>query len=432
MLGRILQHKWSEGTSALQMMLILRQLSLITVAILLPKYFNIQDIGAIESLQYLITTFSIFWINGLIQWLLPAYQNLTTPAQQKLLLQRFFVTFSFLSIAIILAIFINQNLFFAIFFQKTPYSFTDLFLWYAFFFLPTYVLEYVFFLKKQHNQILLIGIFTFIIQNSAILIAWKFDLGIEGIIKIWCLLAVLRYVLLVYNIGINRYVRPLNIRPALALIAYAFVAQWATTFDGWLVNWYYKGDAQQFAIFRYGAREFPLLSALTLGLSAAMAASIAQDLTQGLAQLKAKTARLAHLLFPISIILLLSSDIWFPYAFSTQFNAAIVLFDVYLCLILGRMLFPQSVAVAIGAHRALLWITLIELGINIILSSIFVHIWGMVGILLGTIIASWLEKIFIALWLKYKYQIDFKQYTPIGIYVGYGILFVLVLILKYW
>ncbi len=428
----------SDGAYALQMMLLLRQVSIVSIAVLLPKFFFMQEIGMVESLQYLLATFSVFWINGLLQWFLPAYQH-TPQAEQDAFLWRVFLSFCALSALVFLLLLLEKTFIFSFFLQKKPFDESLIFFVYGLFFLPSYCLEYFLFVKNKNINILIVSILTFLFQNGAILIAWYFHWGISGIFNIWLLLAGLRFLIClvlafprVKNFSIQTVIPNISKHPALPLIGYAFMAQWALTFDGWLVNYHFMGDAVYFAIFRYGAREIPIVLSLATGLSAAMSMEIAKDFSEGLQKLKEKTLKLYHLLFPLTIFLLLSSSIWFPLVFSKAFSESVLIFDIFLLTILSRMLFPQTVAIALQEHKILFYISIIELLINILASVILVQYFGLAGIAAGTCLAALSEKLLIAMYLYRKHDIQWNTYTPLNMWLLYSFLLIICLAVKMW
>lgn len=420
-------------------MLVLRQFSLITVAILLSKLFVINEIGEIEGLQYLLLTFTLFWVNGLLQWILPTYQN-TLQEEQTAFLQRVF--FIFISLIFIIFIFFqfNKVFVFSFFLKQSPIEYNEIFFLYGLLFIPTFLLEYAFFLKKKYIKILIFSILTFFFQNIAVLIAWIFQGGILWLLSVWLILAIIRFIALLIELEIFNFKSFRNtswtylqiFSSALPLIAYAFIGQWAVAFDAWLVNWYYHGDAAQFAIFRYGAREFPIVMALATGLSNAASATIAENYENGINILKAKSLRLMHWLFPMTFLLLLSSQIIFPLVFSNAFRDSVIIFDIFLILIISRLLFPHTVAVGLSMFKEILLISIAELLLNIILSAIFVQYWGIAGIAFGTWIACLFEKTTIAFWLYYKKGIAISSYTMLNYWAIYSILLMLCFALKYF
>ena len=112
----------SDGTLALQIMLLLRQGSMITLALLMSKCFSMNEIGSLESLQYLLATFSTFWINGLLQWFLPAFQH-TPQAERDAFLRRVSFVFHALSAVLFLFFLVGKGILFSFFLQKNALYF---------------------------------------------------------------------------------------------------------------------------------------------------------------------------------------------------------------------------------------------------------------------------------------------------------------------
>lgn len=420
-------------------MLVLRQLSLITVAILLSKLFVINDIGELEGLQYLLLTFTIFWVNGLLQWILPTYQN-TLQEEKILFLQRVFFIFLALTSIIFVFFLLNKTFVFSFFLKQSPVEHNEIFFLYGLFFIPTFLLEYTFFLKKKYTNILIFSILTFLFQNAAVLIAGFFQGGIFELLCVWLILAIIRFIALVVELDFFKFktVKSTSwtyfqiFSSAFPLIAYAFIGQWAVAFDAWLVNWYYNGDSAQFAIFRYGAREFPIVMALATGLSNAASASIASDYENGVNALKNKSLQLMHWLFPLTFLLLISSDFLYPLVFSNAFRDSVIIFDIFLILIVSRLLFPHTVAVGLRMFKEILVISITELLLNIILSAIFVQYWGIAGIAFGTWIACLFEKLAIAFWLYYKKGISISSYMGLNYWTIYSALLMICFAIKYY
>lgn len=415
-----------DASRTMQALLLLRHMSLISIAILLSKLFVINDIGEWENLQVLLTSLSVFWLNGILQWLLPTYERTETQEREALLQRVFYIFFSLSAIVIILML-SQKNLLAAFFFHSQPPAMTTLFCLCAGLFLPTYFLEFLLFSKKKFRKVLIISTFTFVYQNLSVIIAYVLGWGIEGILWLWLWLAIGRLVYLASLVTWRPipYATRAILIGAAPLIGYSFMAQWATTFDAWLVNYTYAGDTSLFAIFRYGARELPIVLTLSSGLSNALSAQISEDYTSGIALLKQKSTRLMHFAFPFSILLIITAKFWFPLLFSSKMMESIPIFNLFLMLAMSRMLFSQTVAVAKGEHRALFYVSVTELCINIIFSTIFVQYFGLWGIALGTVIAFVSEKIILAIYLFIKHDISIHTYCDWRIYVGYCILMIL-------
>ena len=127
--------------------------------------------------------------------------------------------------------------------------------------------------------------------------------------------------------------------------------------------------------------------------------------------LKEKTLNLFHWIFPLSIILMLTSSWWFPKIFNLHFIESASIFNVFLLVIISRLIFPQTILIAFGKTKMVLLISVLETILNIILSVIFVQYFGLIGIAFGTFLAYLFEKTTLAIYLSYQHGISFSKYT---------------------
>jgi len=156
-----------------------------------------------------------------------------------------------------------------------------------------------------------------------------------------------------------------------------------------------------------------------------MIPEINKNRTAAFFQLKQKSLKLIHLIFPISILLMLTSEWWFPKILNADFTESVEIFNVFLLIVISRLVFPQTILLALKETKVILSISLMELFLNILLSVILVQQYGLVGIAIGTVIAYWFEKIAIAAYLQFKHGIGFGKYTPVKCFLGYSVLLLL-------
>ncbi len=414
---------------ALQVFQLLRQLSLLLVSILLAKSTLSTDaIGNYELLFYVGTSVSFFWLAGLLQATLAIFPKLD-PNDQGPFLWNNYLLLLFLSVLLTFILYISQPLILrALGIQELRYF--EIFIGYLLVSSPCFVLEYVYLLREQPLKIIGWGVFSFLGFLIAIVVPvfLEYDLGFS--FKMLFYLAIVRHVWTLFEVvkrtelSIRKDLISEHLQVALPLIAYAFIGAFAFIFDKWLVSWFYQSESI-FAIFTYGAKELPLATALSAAFSNAMIPVLASNQAQGLKELKAKTLKLQFIIFPIGIILLLTSHWWFPRVFSLEFTKSAAIFNVYLLILISRLIFPQTILIALKATRFMLWVSLIEIGVNIILSLILVQYFGLVGIAMATFVAFLFEKIVIATFLKTRFQISFDQYTNVPWFLGFSIILIL-------
>lgn len=212
------------------------------------------------------------------------------------------------------------------------------------------------------------------------------------------------------------------------LIAYATVGALVTAFDPWFVNYWYEGDESIFATFRYGARELPLLAAITNGAMVVVLPRLTEDSSAGLDLLKDSSRRLFHWIFGGAILLMLTSPWWWTLVFTELFTESLPLFQAYLFVVVSRLLFPVPVLTAMGHTRLLMVFGLLELVINVVLSFILVPYFGLLGIIWATVIAYLVDKLCLMAYLKYRTGIPPGRYTDWRWFGGY----VMGMALVYW
>jgi Na+-driven multidrug efflux pump len=105
-------------------------------------------------------------------------------------------------------------------------------------------------------------------------------------------------------------------------------------------------------------------------------------------------------------------------------------FNIYLLLIISRMIFPQTVIMGLMKNRVFYLISTNYLIINLILSFWFVQLGlGLRGIAYATVISYIIEKIMLVIYCKTQ-GVDVKKYTPIGELILYSIITIVAYILS--
>lgn len=416
-------------SQALQIFQVLRQGCIILISILLAKSgISTHEIGNYELLLFIASSLTFFWVSGLIQGMLSVFPTLKE-ADQKGFVFQIYLLFTGLSILVFLLLYLGQNSLVPLLTGQQELAY---FHWYIIFLLvniPTYLVEYLYLLKDKARAIILWGMFIFIGQIIAfvgpIYLGYDLKYGFWGLI----VLGIVKHLWASIQIGFYgkfdlqfKYFKEF-LKVSAPLMAYALVAGFALLFDNWLVGWYYQSE-EAFAVFKYGARELPLATALAAALSAAMIPELVNPSEEGLELLKQKATRLMHYLFPISIILLLFSDYLYPLVFSDAFVESAAVFDVYLLILISRLLFPHSILIAIKKTTLLWYTSLVELLINIVLSCLLVKFWGMPGIALATVIAFLFEKLWYVYYLSRHKQIPFSSYTSTVVFGSYSLLLI--------
>lgn len=413
---------------ALQAYHLMRQGSTILVAILLTKTgLATQVIGTYEMLLYLGTLVSAFWVQGLVQGFLSEYPKLDETEQRQMVTNAY-GTFLLLGGLICLIMILGRSWLLPWLTGQSELDYYVLFFLYLALNLPPFLLENFFLLWQQPENNFLYGLISFLPMIAIVVLPpW---LGIDFIYSFYGLIALAawRHVYLLFFVirkGIWQF-RPDLLRQwlwiSLPLVLYALLAGLNVSFDSWLVGQHYGGDETQFAIFRYGARELPFVIALSAALGTALVPRVAEHLAQALPEIKSKSRKLFHVLFPVSILLMLTSKWLFPLVFNADFSESVRIFNIFLLVIISRLIFSRTILVGLQDNRVILLFSLIELVANVLLSWWLIREIGLAGVAWGTLLAISLEKVMITYYVYHRYRIGWQQYTDLRWLLGYSVL----------
>ncbi len=443
-------------TTALQINQILRQGSLILISVLLAKSgLPMSDIGIYESLIFVGTTTTFFWINALTQGTLSFFatnmvqklhhaesmtegvgvteqpsvggsepqQNSLPLSNHDTLIFNIFLIFNALNIGFFLILFFFKSPILSLLIGKPDLPYFNIYVFYILINLPPLALESFWTIDNKPYHIVTYAIVSHIGLPLAMIIPIWFGYGLNVSIVAMITLALVRYIWLIISVlKVKQWIIDISLirsfmRLCMPLMGYFILGGLSTAFSGWLINWYYLSDLDTFAIYRFGAREFPLSMALMMGLSnAVVPLLVIKDgknilNTEGVSFLKKKSLRLWHWLFPISILLMLYSKRLFELVFNPDFVASAAVFNVFLLFLIVRALFPQSIVLALKETKVMLWISLCETLLIILLCSVLVFPFGMVGVAWGLFFGYLFEKIGMIIFLKKKYKITWSSYT---------------------
>lgn len=433
--------KYINNISGLQVFQLIRFGTLLLISIVFAKsHLSTESIGQYEFFLFLTALFCSFWINGLIQAFLPLYRNNKTFNSSESKSPEIFNAFILISLMSILTILI-------LLIFKTPLAealgnsgtipYLYLILIYIFFSSPSFLIEYIYLLKNQPEKILIYGIITFAAQFLLVSLPVIFGFGIEKALSGLLLISIIRYVWLLgllkkySRITLSvQFIRE-HIHFAWPLIISTLLGSSASYVDGFLVL--NKFDSATFAVFRYGAKEFPLVLLMANALSTAMISEFSQKekLAGALALLRQRSVNLMHLLFPATLFFLVFSHWLYPKIFNPDFSESAVIFNIYLLLIISRLVFPHTLLIGMKKTKIVMYASVAELILNVFLSIIFIRIWGIVGVAFATVIAFAFQK---TIWLTYNKTalgISPKDYIPLKTLSIYSFITLVVFFLMY-
>ncbi len=428
----------------MQLFQLMKPVIFLIISIVFAKKLSREDIGQFEMFMFIGGFLTFFWVTGIIQSLLPLYNRNKTyrklgengPEKSP----EIFNTFLILCIFSVLFFIMGHSLksSFSVFNQSGNVPFLNLLLLYVLLSSPVCLIEYIYLLNNRSYRIFQYGLYTFTAQLILMIgpimldksIIWSIYglLAITGIRWIWLLVLLKRYTEMKISV---KFIRE-HLYLGIPLIITTLISGSAQYVDGVIVSAVYRNPGE-FAWFRYGAKEFPLVLMLANGLSNALLPefSTRERMKESLDKLRVKSEQLMHFLFPAAMIMMLFSRWLYPRVFNPDFQKSADIFLIYSLLIIPRLVFPQTIIVGRKKTHISLIAATLEIVLNIPLSLLMLKLgYGLTGVALSTFIVYLIGKLYLILYLKIKMNIRPAEYIPLRIYGIYclliSILFVLI------
>jgi hypothetical protein len=436
--------KFIDNISGLQIFQLMKFTVFLIISIVFTKtHLSSAEIGKWEMFLFIAGLLSFFWVTGIIQSLLPLYHRNRTyhkmgdigTGKSPEIFNAFLLLSLFSLIFFVFGHSIKNSI--SVFNLSGNVPYINLLLLYLLLSSPVCLIEYIYLLNNRSYRIIQYGTYTFsaqlILVIAPILFGKDIIWSIYGLLIItlarwiWLLILLRRY----SKIEVSWKFMKEHLYLGAPLILTTLISGSAQYIDGVIISAVYR-DPALFAWFRYGAKEFPLALLLANGLSNAMLPefSTRTKMKESLEKIKLKSKKLMHLLFPITMVLLLFTRWFYPRIFSPEFHKSAGVFLVYTMLIIPRLVFPQTILIGRKKTRITLIAAILEIGINIPLSLLMIK-WGygIVGVALTTLIVYFIEKIFLAGYLWIKMKIKPTEYIPLRVWVIYSLLTTVVFIL---
>ena len=436
--------KLVDNISGLQIYQLSRFTVFLIISIVFTKsHLSSAEIGKWEMFLFIAGMLSFFWVTGVIQTLLPLYHRNRTyrkmgdtgTGKSPEIFNAFLLLTFFSLLTFVLGHSVKGSI--SVFHLSGNVPFINLLLLYILLSSPVCLIEYIYLLNNRSHRIIQYGFYTFTAQLFLVIVPILLGKDIIWSVYGLLLITIVRWIWLI--ILLKRYTRPEfswkfmkeHLYLGAPLIITSLISGSAQYIDGVIISSVYR-DPAMFAWFRYGAKEFPLVLLLANGLSNAMLPEFATraKMKESLAKLKIKSKRLMHLLFPITMVIMLFTRWFYPRLFAPEFHKSAGVFLVYTLLIVPRLVFPQTIVIGRKKTRIALIAAIIEIGLNIPLSLLMIK-WGygIVGVALATFVVYCIEKIFLASYVWIKMKIKPTEYIPLKIFLIYSVLTAVVFIL---
>lgn len=436
--------KFIDNISGLQAVQLLRFVTFLIISIVFTKsHLTRAQIGTWELFLFISSLLSFFWVSGIIQSLLTLYNRNKTFRQSgdkvagtksPEIFNAFLLILFFSILVFLIGLPIKNSLPDTGMNQDIPYP--NLLLLYILVSNPVTIIEYIYLLNNRAYRILQYGIYTYAVQLLFVLapVVAGFDeksaiyglFGITAIRWVWLLILLRRYTELKISVDFIRE----QLRIGMPLILTFLISGSAQYVDGIIISACYD-DPGVFAMYRFGAKEFPLTLLLANGLSNALLPrfSTRAGMRDALVTLRARSEKLMDYLFPVSMATMLVARWVYPRLFTPEFARSADVFMIYLLLIIPRLAFPQTIIIGRRKTNVTLVAAAIEIAINIPLSLALIRPYGVVGVALATFIVYSLEKIFLIWYVWKKMKIRPADYIPVIRWLIYSAVIVLLFVL---
>ncbi len=431
-----------SNVGSLQLYQLIRFSTFLIISILFTKSHLTQgEIGLFEVFMFIAGFVSFFWVTGVIQSFLSLVHNnktfTNTSAEKRERSPEIFNTFLVLTGFSLLVFIIGLSLrnYFGVFDIKGNVPYINLLLVFIFLSNPSVLIEYIYLARNQSTWILGYGLLTHGIQlfmvDFPILSGYDIIWSLYGMVAIsvvrfiWLLILIMKYA----EFRFSRVYIKEHLALGTPLIVSALLSGSAQYIDGLIVTSTF--DADRFAIFRYGAKELPLVLILATGLSNAMISEIGKkgNLKNSMDAIRHQSRRLIHFLFPLSMFVMLFSRWLYPVMFNQDFIRSADVFMMYILLIIPRLVFPQTILIGLKKTKVIMFASFMEIVLNVILSIILIGKYGTVGVALATAIVYILEKAYLIGYNYFRLKIRPRSYIPVKTYLVYTALIILEFVL---
>lgn len=407
--------------------------------VLVKAGLPIAEISVYEALLFLGNLFTFFWQSGGQNALISFYPKISPEQGKRLLFNAFFLfcCLSFLSAG---GLWLSKDFIAGHFRQFESLPYMGWLCLYVALNVPAYLLHIFFLLDTEPRRIIRYAFWSFgaqfLVVIAPVLSGWGLQPAFVGL----ALLAALRfaYTLVILYRKSTFVVDPALLRAwglmMLPLSLHVLAGSGMEYVDGWIVNNYFS-DPGAFAVFRYGARELPLILLVLGALITSSIPLIASDREAGMVHLKQQVLTLARWIYPIGMVLLFLSPVLFPLVYDEQFVRSAWLFNIYLLILPFRFLLPQVILIGAGERYILVISAVLETILNIGLSLWWVQHYGLWGIAAATVVANAFNKFNLILYCRFKLGIRPQAYIPwrpmlalnlalgLGFYISYLLFF---------
>jgi len=396
---------------AFQFYQLCRFVSVVLAGVVLVQLgFTDDAVSSFEWFLFAVHMLSFFWAMGLKNALLSYYPKLRHN-DQRLLLGSIFILLAVVSTVLGVAavvtglLTVEYGVYFAVFFALiVPASLSDQYL----------------LLHQRSRTLTIYAVWVHLLYLTLIAIGALMGSlqAVLGFLLVWAVVKFCYTVILLWSEVRWRY-DFVVLRPFLAfaapLIGYILLGSGMDVLDGILVKEYF--DDADFAKFRYGAKELPISALLIGALATATIPAAVSNFDSSIDNLRRRLSAMMNWLYPLSAALMITSPYLFQFFYSDQYVVSASIFNIYLLIIISRVLTPQVLLYAMHKNNVLLLVSALELMVNFVLSIALMKYYGMVGIAYATVVAYAFEKVLLTGYLRVNEGVSLSKYIDVSRYL---------------
>ena len=403
----------------------------ILIGILLAKSgLPTGQISIYEALLFVASLFCFFWIVGGQNALLQLFPKLNEKTQARAIFNIYFL-FTVLGIITAAVLFFSKTFINQYLTSFGDLPFLDLLALFLLFNCPTFLIQYYYLLLKKFKAIVVFGVISFSLQLTVVIAPVYLGMTLREVMLGLIFWAALKYcwgMMVVAKYGSWRFdVAFLKIYFPLfwPLLLFGLVGKGSDYVSGLVVTTLFT-DENAFAVFRYGAREFPLAVLMVGALASSMIPEVAANADAGLQRIKDSTRLLSRWLYPISMASILASPFVFPVVFNADFKESAYIFNIFTLLLMSRILMPQVVAMGHQKNYILTVAALVEMAMLAALSWWWGSLFGLRGVAYATAVAFMVDRLILVGYNWKVLNIPPQRYIHLKSYLLYNFLLIVV------
>ena len=418
-----------DSISSLQIFQIMQFGTAILIGILLAKSgLPTGQISIYEALLFVASLYCFFWIVGGQNALLQLFPKLEKATQKKAIFNVYFL-FSILGIFTAIFLFFSKPIINKYLTSFGDLPFLDLLALFLLFNCPTFLIQYYYLLLKKFKAIVVFGSISFGLQLLVVILPIYLGMTLRetmlGLIA-WAALKYIWGIILVAKHGkweFDRIFFKTYLPLFFPLLLFGLVGKGSEYVSGLVVTSLFT-DESAFAVFRYGAREFPLAVLLVGALASSLISEVAENAETGMRRIKETTHSISKWLYPLSIFSMLASPFVFPIVFNADFKESAYIFNIFTLLLTSRILLPQVVAMGHQKNYILTVAAVVEMAVLAALSWWWGQAFGLRGVAYASVVAFLIDRAILIFHNWKILKIPSTKYVNLKSYLIYNLLLV--------